>query len=185
MEHKSEQFKRTAELHGWKAQIQPVIPENKNWDEIVWNLYCVRGQEALHVPWTGDRQGIATYTYGEYKSHPARKAPVMDILSGMPDPKRLKLRVHSEEEVAELRSVPFLPDSPAVDIMMHVMKKQVTWISKIDGRARSADVNVDLRDPRSAKHFRVYEAPSGRRILEWADPYGFHAVALSQIINVI
>lgn len=187
MEHKSEQIVSVAQENGWKAQCQPVIPESKKWEEIVWNVFAIRGPESLHVVYTGDRMTEATYTYGDqYKSHPARKGAVVDILKGAGTPPKQPRRIGpvTDEQVAELRSVPFEIDTPAIDIMRHVMKKQVFWISKLTGRMMCASVNVDLKDPISARHFRVYDAPSGRRLLEWVDPYGFHAVALEQIINV-
>ena len=58
---------QTALANGWKAQVKPEIPENGNAFEIVWNLYCIRGQESMHVVWIGDRQTEATYVYGSQR----------------------------------------------------------------------------------------------------------------------
>lgn len=182
MEHKSEQLMQTALANGWKAQVIPDIPLDGNPDEIVWNLYCLRGQEAMHVEYTGNAQTAATYTFGDTKQYPARRVAIVKLLTGTPDVRRLNA---GDRDIAELRTVPFLMDSPAVDIMMKVVKKNITWINSFTKQAQTAVVNVDLRDPVSAKNFKVYEARSGRRILEWVDPYGFHAVALEQIINVV
>ena len=183
MEHKSEALMQTALANGWKAQVKPVIPESGNASEIEWNLYCLRGQETIHVLWVGDRQVEATYAYGDQRKYPARRQGVVDLLTGTPDTR--KLRVKTEAEIAELRNVPFLPDSPAMDVLLKLKGTEITWINSITGQAQSATVNVDLKDPRSARNYRVYEAKSGRRLVEWVDAFGFHAVALETIINVL
>lgn len=184
MEHKSERVMQTALAHGWKAQVKPTIPASQNYDEIVWDLYCVRGQETLHVQWVGDRQGDGTYTYGDYKSNPARRGAVVNLLTGKPDPKKL-----NREEVASLledRSVPWVHDTPAVEILLSVMNKDIKWVRKFDQQVCEATVNIDKQSKTALRHFRILESPphSNRRVLEWADGYGFHTVGLDQIIDV-
>jgi len=184
MEHKSEAMMQVALANDWKAQVKPTIPESRNYDEIVWDLYCVRTQETMHVQWVGDLQTDATYTFGEHVQKPARKAAVIRILTGRPNPK--KLSRDETESLLEDRSVPWVHDTPAVEILLAVMQKEIHWIRRMDGMVCDAVVDVNTRSPSSMKHFRVFEAPphSGRRVLEWADGFGFHAVALDQIVQV-
>lgn len=138
----------------------------------------------MHVQWIGNRQVVpAVYAYGEQRRYPARRQGVVTLLTGIPD--TTKLRIKHQEELDELRSVPFLPDSPALDILLKLKGTKIVWVNSFNGKAEEAMVNVNLKDPRSARNYRVYEAKSGRRLVEWVDQFGFHAVALDQIINVI
>jgi hypothetical protein len=184
MEHKSEAMMQTALANGWKAQVKPTIPESRRYDEIVWDLYCVRGQETIYVQWIGDRLTDATYTLGDMSRKPARAGSVIKLLVGKPDYKKLD---HDEiDAVLQDRNVPWVHDTPAVEILLAVMHKEIKWIRKFDGLVLDAVVDVDTRSASSMKHFRVFESPpqSNRRVLEWADGFGFHAVALDQIIDV-
>ena len=110
--------------YGWKAQVKPVIPETLNADEIEWNLYCLRNQETLHVVWMGNLQVSATYAYGEYRLYPARKAGVIKLLKGKPDPKKLG---SATDSLLEDRMIPWEKDAPAMEIMLAVLGKQITW----------------------------------------------------------
>ena len=184
MEHKSEKMLKFADENGWKTQIKPTIPESKKYDEIVWDLFCVRGQETLHVRWVGDRQVEAVYTLGGYTQKPARAGAVQKLMAGKPDPKKL-----DQDETALLledRSVPWVHDTPAVEILLAVMHKQIHWIRKMDGVVCDAVVDVNTHSAASMKYFRVYTSPrdSENRVLEWADGLGFHTVALDQIVQV-
>lgn len=180
MEHKSEQMMQQALANDWKAQVQPTVPANGMYDEIVWDLYCVRGQEAMHVQWVGDRQIEAVYSYGDFRQYPPRKAAVLKIITGRPDPRKLKRETVGE--LLEDRSIPFEQDSPAMDILLAVLGKQITWVRKIDCEILSGVVEKETN--LGKKYFRVYTANSGRRLLEWQDREGFHAVALDQIVDV-
>jgi hypothetical protein len=179
MEHKSEQVMQIALASGWKAQVKPVIPENLNADEIEWHLYAVRNQETFHVLWIGDRQTEAVYGYGDYRLYPARRAAVIKILKGRPDPK--KLNKEETELLLEDRVLPWSQDSPAMDIMRAVLGRQITWVRKLDGEICSAVVvkSSNLGN----KWFKVYDHANGRR-LDWLDFEGFHTVAIEQIIGV-
>src|ERR1700760_61603 len=116
IEHKSEQMLQTALAQGWKAQIKPEIPEDADYRNIVWNLYAIRGQETLHVIWIGDRQQPGLYTYGDHVTHPAHRAAVVKLLTGKPDPRKLK--AEHIEVLTQTRSVPWDADAPAIDIML-------------------------------------------------------------------
>lgn len=184
MEHKSEKMMQTALAHEWKAQIKTEIPEDRNYLNIVWDLYCVRGQETMHVQWVGDRQTGATYTLGGVTEYPARAGTVVKRLTGKPDLKKLK---PAEIETAlKLRDVPWVHDTPALEILLSVMHKEIKWIRRFDGTVCEAVVGVNTHSASSMKHFRVYESPpqSNQRVLEWADGFGFHTVALDQIVEV-
>ena len=176
--------------HGWKAEVYPnldTFDETGNVDDIKYELYAIRDEENLKVVWTGNLQTYSLYTYGEYSQSPARKAGVIALLTGTPDVKRMK-KAKPEEfkpEPKAVMDVPWEPDAPAIEIMLATIKKKIIWISKMSGEERSARVYVDLDEPGSARNFRVYDAPSGRRILEWADSFGFHCVAIEEIIGVI
>jgi hypothetical protein len=184
MEHKSEQMMQTALAHGWKAQVKPTIPASALYDEIVWDLYCVRGPETLHVSWTGDRQQEGTYTYGDYTTSPTRRQQVVAILTGKPNPK--KLNREETKALLEDRSVPWVHDTPAIEILLSIMNKDIKWIRRFDGQVCEATVQIDKQSKAGMKYFRVIESPphSNRRVLEWADMFGFHAVGLDQIIDV-
>jgi len=179
MEHKSEQVMQIALSHGWKAQVKPIIPETLKADEIEWNLYCLRNQETLHVVWLGDLQISATYGYGDYRLYPARRAGVIKLLKGKPNPK--KLDNTETESLLENRTIPWESDTPAMDIMLAVLGKQITWVRKIDGEVCSAVIT--RQSNLGSKWFRVYDHKNGRRI-DWVDYEGFHTVAIDQIIDV-
>ena len=180
MEHKSERMMQIALANGWKAQVKPEIPESKRYEEIIWNLYAVRDKESLHVMFMGNRQYESTYIYGEKRTSPPHKAAVMKILTGKPDLKKLDKK--SALKIIESEELPFTPESSAFEILLAVLGKQITWVRKIDGEVLSGYVAKETN--LGKKYFRVYEAKTGRRLLEWQDREGFHAVALEQIIGV-
>jgi hypothetical protein len=189
-EHKSEEIKQIALAQGWKAQVEPkfeLYDTSGDINDIVWHLYALRNKETLHVVWRGNRLESGQYVYGDYRLKLWWRVEVINVLKGKPDPtkfhKKEKEYIQSYEEIVETRSVPWDADSPAIDIMLAVIKKEVKWVRKIDGVVCTAVVDVDLKEKGSAKHFRVYEGKNGR-VLEWADTLGFHAVALDQIIDV-
>lgn len=177
MEHKSERMMQTALANGWKAQIKVEIPENGQANEIVWVLYAIRDKESLRVWWTGELQTGAVYAYGDYRKYPHRKAGVLKLITGTPNPGKLQ-----KIDVEEIRSISFNMDSPAIEILLEVLGKTVTWVRGFDGEILNGFVEkeTNLGKP----YFRVYSASSGRRILEWQDREGFHAVGLDQIISV-
>lgn len=187
MSHKSEALLQIALSNGWKAETLTDVHkfnETNNLKDVIWHLYAQRERETIHVLWEGNRLAGGLYKYGDHTVKLWWKNEVVKFLTGKPD--ITKFYRHSNEVASaddEYRSVPWENDTPAVDIMLAVVRKEVKWIRKIDGQIRSAFVDVNLQEPGSAKHFRVYESKHGR-VLEWADALGFHSVALDQIIDV-
>jgi hypothetical protein len=179
---------QTALANEWKAQVVPWIPPNQNHNEIVWNLYALRGRESLHVVFIGNRQDHATYVYGDHRTTPGHRAAVIKILIGKPDPRKLvKLTGHELiEKIHNSRSVPWEHDSPAIEIMLAVLGKEVTWVRKIDGGIQQGTVVREMN--LGNKYFRVYESPpqSGQRVLSWNDAEGgFRTVRINSIIDVV
>lgn len=196
--HKSENIKQLALANGWKAEVVPDLSEydiSGRYSDVIYRLYAIRGneddlvQETIKVVWQGDLQIDCLYVYGKYSQKPARKAGVIKLLTGKPqfDQKRMKKAKPQdfEPDGPEDIGVPWEPDSPAIDIMLAVIQAEITWVSHLSGTDKSARVDVNLKEPGSARNFRVYDAPSGRRILEWADSLGFHCVAVEDIIRVV
>lgn len=183
MEHKSERLKQIALNEGWKAELKINLANYERTGDpskIEWNVYALRGKETLHVLYQDNRFMASTYTYGKNVLHPVRSGSVIKLLRGKPDPR--KLEENSPESLLESRSIPWRDDTPALEIMLAVLGKTITWVRKIDGEVCTAyiDKGVNLGKP----YFRLYESKSGRRILDWQDREGFHSVALDQIIDV-
>ena len=184
MEHKSERLMQTALAHGWKAQVKTDIPENLDASEIIWDLYCIKKLEMLHVVFVGNRQESATYTYGKnFRKDLTHRAQVVAILTGQPDPRKLKIE-DATEEIEDLRNVPWVSDSPAVEIMLAVLDKDITWVRRMDGQICRG--TVSKRSNLGSRHFRVYESPpqSGQRVIDWMDREGFHTARIDSIIEV-
>lgn len=182
MEHKSEVMMQQALANDWKAQVKPTIPDSKLFDEIVWDLYCVRDKETLHVQWTGNRLTDATYGFYDKKVKPTHKAAVLKLIEGRPTFRGVSKET-TKEISAEDRDLPFKLDSPALDILKSVIGREITWVRQFDGEICEGFV-PKLKNT-NPKFLRVFEArTSRRRILEWSDAEGFHAVALEQIIGV-
>lgn len=177
--HKSEELMQTCLANGWKAQVKPELAENP--EEIVWNLYAIRNKETLHVPWLGNRMQAATYTYGEHHRLVLNwRNQVLKLVTGRPDPRKLK--GEDTEKLIKTRSVPWDEESNDIEILLYFSGKaiEISWIRAIDREIATGVVDG------SNKFLKVKESPpnSGRRVLEWADAYGFHAVRLDSIINV-
>lgn len=182
MEHKSERIKQAALQHGWKAEVVPKLHRfDKSGDvgDIEWHVYAMRDRETMHVTYQGNRFISAKYTYGNHTQSPARSGAVLKLLAGKPDPRKLDA---DPTELVESRSVPWVDDTPALDIMLAVLGRTITWVRKIDGEILSGHVDkvTNLGKP----YFKLSQAKSGRRILEWQDREGFHSVGLDQIIDI-
>lgn len=189
-EHKSSELERIAKANEWRTQIVPVFPDdfddNPDANRIEWNLYGVRDGEMMHVKWEGDLQVMATYTCGEYTLNPHRRGSVVRLLSSRPDIEKMSKALAQKltpEEMVKARQIPWDDDAPAIEIMQAVIGKEVTWLRRFDGQVCSARVHVNLKDPITRRHFKICEHANGRN-LEWVDSYGFHAVALEQIVGV-
>lgn len=197
MAHKSEEMSQLAEKNGWRTSVKTDMSgfeETGDINDILWIMYAIRGdddkQETLRVEWEGDLQVWALYKYGDYKLTPARKAPVVKLIEGQPDPKKFKKEAPPEEKkklTAEdklaVRQIPWEnDDSPAFDILVGVIDKTITWISPLTGEEKSefCPKESNLRKA----HFKVKTTSAGKRVLEWANSTGFKACYINQIIDV-
>lgn len=184
MGHKSNDLLQTCLSNEWKAQIKPEIPSSGNSDEIVWNLYAIRNKETLHVAWLGNRMQGATYTYGDaYCLRLNWRNQVLKLITGKPDPRKLK--GNDVDKLIEERYVPWDHDTPDDKILASVIGCKISWIRTIDREICDARIPAYHGDQRD-KHLRVMESPpnSGRKVLEWVDATGFHAVRIDSIIDV-
>ena len=191
--HKSEKLEAIAKDHGWKAEVEPLMDDfetSGDPNDIVWTLYALRDKESVRISWRGNRQQEpGTYKYGDYIQNLHNPGAAVKIFEGQPDPKKLYKaraeRVDNGEDFEDelVAYVPWDKDTPAIDVMKAIMHKEVTYRRKIDGKICSTAVVVNLKEPGSARQFKVYETKSGRQV-QWADAEGFHAIALDQIINV-
>jgi hypothetical protein len=180
IEHKSERLMQTALANEWKAQLIPDIPLDGNVDEIVWNLYCIRRNESIHVQYVGNRLAEATYTVDDIVSHPQYKGNVVKILTGKPNVKRMaKNAIANGDEIVQ--SVPWVKDDSAFLILQEVLGKEISWIRRIDGAVCTG--TIDRHSNLRSRYFRIYEKNS-TRFLEWTGPDGFHCVRLDAIIDV-
>jgi hypothetical protein len=182
VEHKSEKIKQSALAHGWKAEVVPKLHRyEKSGDpsDIEWHVYAMRDKETVHVTYLGNRFISSKYSYGNHKQYPARSGAVLKLLAGKPDPRKLD---GDPEQLMESRSVPWEDDTPALEVMLAVLGRTITWVRKIDGEICSAYIEKSTNVGRP--YFRVAQSKAGRRILEWQDREGFHSVGLEQIINV-
>lgn len=182
--HKAERLQNTANENGWDTEISTKFDEfNFDIKTVEWNLYCKRGHEALRCSWIGHAFKDSIYVYGETKTYPARPGAVQDILTGKPDASKLRITATPEELIAS-RHLPWSDDdAPAMDIIMSVLDKKITWIRKIDGITDSGVIHKDLNWGKS--HFKVfYSGKTQERQLQWVDRYGFHTVALNRITDV-
>jgi hypothetical protein len=193
--HKSEEMAEFAQQNNWRTSVKTDMSgfeETGDINDITWIMYAIRGdedkKETLRVEWDGDLQTWALYQYGDYVLKPARKAPVLKLIQGQPDPKKYrkeekKTEPETIEEKLANRNIPWEnDDSPAFDILISVLDTTITWISPVTGEERSAlcPKQGNLRKA----HFKVKTTSSGKRVLEWANSYGFQACYISNIIDV-
>jgi len=186
MTHKSDVLVKVAEDNGWKVGVVTDIKkfnETNNVTDVTWNLYALRDKETLHVVYQGNRLTGGLYKYGAHSVKLWWKNEVVKLLTGKPDPAKYRASGENPPGDEPERSVPWGEDTPAIDILLEVARKEIRWIRKFDNSVRSAVVDVNLNEKGSARHFRIFDSKSGR-VLEWADALGFHAVALNQIIEV-
>ena len=183
MEHKSEKVMQIALANGWKAQVKTYLSVTGDIKETVWTLYCIRGKETIKVEWLGNRFNSSVYTFGPYRAYPLQMGyhwGVLRYIEGKPDLRRLNTK--DVEELTQQRSLPFNDDAPALEILLSVLGKDVTWVRKIDGEIMKGTVEKETN--LGKKYFRVSSTKAGRRFLEWQDRDGFHAVKLDQIVDV-
>ncbi|AEL97983.1 hypothetical protein CL65_gp075 [Mycobacterium phage Patience] len=193
--HKSEEMAAHAEKYGWRTAVRTDLEhyeETGNVEDIKWILFAIRGeedkQEILKVRWWGDLQESAFYKYGDYSLRPARKAPVLKLIEGQPNPKKFrkeekKSKPATVEDKLAGKSVPWEgDDSPAFDILLGVIGHTITWIGS-DGEERTQ--SCPKASNLGKAHFKVKTTKAGKRVLEWANSFGFHACYVDSIIVVV
>lgn len=185
-EHKSERAKRFALAQGWKSTVVPDLSpfeKSGNPKDIVWTLYAIREKESIKVVWTGDLFTSSVYKYGSYELHPARIGSVLRLLEGKPDPSKLNGSGGrlAQEDVSVYRNVDWDDETPAFDILVRVLGKEIVW-AKTNGEIVS---EMCPKDSNLGKpHFRVYSSKEGKRILEWCNPFGFQACYVNNVLEV-
>lgn len=189
MPHKSDKMEALGRENGWKTQIVTNLEEyEKSGDvnDIFWTLYCIREhdmerKESLSVTWHGDLQVSCSYKWGEYKLHPARKAPVIALITGQPDPAKYLEKMTKEEAYEEIKKeLPFNIESSAFEILVAVVGLNVTWVRNGNERTESVPKASNL----GKEHFRVKTTNAGKRVLEWANSTGFNACYIDDIVSV-
>ena len=192
-EHKSERLRVIAESNNWKSVVVPSLDEfniTKNPEDILWILYGVRDSESVRAVWKGDRFQETVYSYGSYRSDPARSGGIVKILEGKPDLKKLtsspvtRSSQGTYEELIRSKNVPWEDSEsvPAFDVLVGVVGKDVTWVRKSDNcvRTERCPKESNLGKP----HFRLKTTSAGKRVLEWSNPFGFQACYLDDIIDI-
>lgn len=190
--HKSEEMQILAEENGWKTKIEINLEKFEhtgNLEDMVWTLYAMRGEkkiETIKVVWTGNLQTECAYKYGDYILRPVRKAPVVALLKGTPNPDKYCKNKNSGpvsyEDATRNRELPFDNDSPAFDILVAVANKNVSWMRP--GSEIVHTENVPNKSNLGKAHFRVKTTKAGKRVLEWANSTGFCACYVEDIISV-
>lgn len=189
MSHKSEAMETLGRENGWKTQVVTNLEEYERTGEvndIFWTLYCLREheherKESLSVTWHGDLQVASSYKWGDYTLHPARKAPVLALIKGQPDPNKYTESRTQEEVYEEIKKeLPFNIESSAFDILMAVIGLNVTWVRNGIERTESVPQTSNV----GKSHFRVKTTSAGRRVLEWANSTGFKACYIDDIVSV-
>lgn len=180
--HKSEAMMQECLANEWKAQVKPEVTGAfiaEGLPEIYYRLYAIRGNETLIVEWRNNLMQGASYTYGSnYSLKLNWKNQVMKLVTGKPDPKRLDVA-----EAEESKYVPWDTETSDEDVIASVKGCTISWVRSIDKEVCTAMVPID-RERQSLKVSRAKSDPS-KRFLEWVDPFGFHAVYLDQIIQVV
>lgn len=202
IDHKSEEMEILAKEHGWQTQLDVDLSKFEQTLELgdmIWTMYAKRddefGQpETIKVVWTGNLQTECLYKYGNYTLRPVRKAPVVALLKGSPNPNNYRKGQDdsglSYEERIKNRKVGFDNDSSAFDILVAVIGKNVTWVRPdhenrfAEGCESERTENVSKISNLGKSHFRVKTTLAGKRVLEWSNAAGFHACYIEDILSV-
>ena len=161
--------------HGWKAEVETNAEET----QVVYRVFALRGQETLVVEYHDTKLIRGDYTYGSnYKLKLNWKNQIVKLVEGKPDPKRLA----GSTDIEEARYVPWTAESTDEEVLKSVVGCEIAWVRKFDGELLTGRIPVD----REHKHLRLVHSKGAepKRILEWADPFGFHAVHLDAIVQV-
>lgn len=183
-EHKSAELVRIAEENGWKTQVVPEFPsgfdESPRASDILWHFYGLRGTETIHVIYRGERMlENNVYTFGTYRRYPQRRVAILALLTGQPDLSKNKNT--SAEVLLENRTIRWSEDTPAMEIMLDVLGKNIGWIRKIDGAL--CEARVPKESNLGSKYFRIYDHRNGR-YLEFLNYEGFHTVPVDTIVSI-
>lgn len=183
MPHKSHALEAICERNGWETQIVPRRNDDLTFC-IEWNLYAKRGKETLRVTWDDNLMRNATYTYGENCSRRLNwRNQVVKLVEGKPNPRHLKTA--NTAELIETRSVPWGPGTPDDKILASLVGTTISYVGMIDPTVKTAMIPA-FRGDEKDRFLRVVESPphSGRKVVEWTDATGFHAVRLDSIVEV-
>lgn len=194
-EHGSEVVLAEAKQYGWEATIIPDISEfeiSGNYNDLIYKLYAKRDDETLYVEWRGNCQLQAHYAYGDYHLYPAWRGGVLRLIKGKPDPKKFSSKdkgKHSEktyEQMLKEREVPWEDDEniPAIDIMLCVLDKDIRWVSNVHGVVRERNEFCPKESNMGSASFRLHTTQSGKRVLNFANNFGFHACYITDILEV-
>lgn len=184
-EHKSAELVKIATENGWQTQVVPKIPDDFNdkpdANRIEWNFYAKRGDETLHVVYRGERMlEDNVYTFGSYRRYPQRRVAIVKFLTGKPD--LSKNKDAPAEQLLENRNVEWTKETPALEVLLAVLGRQIQWVRRIDGEL--VEAHIPRQSNLGSKYFRIYEHSTNGRYLEFINYEGFHTVALDTIVNV-
>lgn len=192
--HKSEEMASIAIENGWEAVTTVDISEyeiSENPFDIIWKLYAKRDLETLVVIWRGEVQIEAKYNYGDYWLFPAWRGGVLRLIKGKPDPKKLSSKDKGRpsdriyEEILKEREVPWAHDDmPAFDILLAVLDKEIRWVHKGLFGVRERKEFCPKESNLGKESFKVHTATNGKRILNFANSFGFHACYIEDILEV-
>jgi hypothetical protein len=175
--HKSFSMMELCLAEGWKAEVKTnftgaFIAEGV--PVLLYKLYAMRQQETLVVEYHDSKLIRGDYTYGSsYKLKLNWKNQIVKLVTGKPDPKHLA----GSADLEDGKYVPWTPESTEDEILRAVRGCTVTWVRQLDGELLSAQVPAH-------RTLKISTTKAGKRNLEWADPFGFHAVRLDSIVQV-
>lgn len=193
-EHASDIVLAEAIEAGWEATIIPDVSEfeiSGKYNDLIYNLYAKRDKETFKVQWRGNSQIEAHYAYGDYHLYPAWRGGVIRLLKGRPDPKKFSDKdkgKHSQTTYREFltqREVPWHDDEvPAIEIMLEVLDKDIRWVSNVHGIVRERTEFCPKESNLGSDAFCMRTTQTGKRVLNFANNYGFHACYITDILEV-
>lgn len=196
-QHKSEDLAEIAREAGWEAVVVPhleMFERTGDPKDLVWVLYAKRESETIKVEWLGDTQNSAVYNYGDYYLYPHWRGKVIQLLQGKPDPKKFsskdkgRISEKTVEELVKTRDVPWeTDDAPAFDILLAVLGKDIRWVAYspvFDGVAKERNEHCPKESNLGNPNFRVHTTQAGKRVLNFANSFGFHSCYVDSILEV-
>jgi hypothetical protein len=183
-----------AQENNWEAVVIPDISEYEisgSFHDLIYKLYAKRDQETMYVEWHGNSQVSAHYAYGDYHLYPAWRGGVVRLFRGKPDPKKFsakdkgKLSEKTYEEFLKERMVPWPHDDvPAIDIMLAVLDRDIRWVSNAHGIIRERNEFCPQESNMGNVAFKLHTTQTGKRVLNFANNFGFHACYVTDILEV-